>query len=139
LKKQQPQEIADYAEASGNPRITHKITKLKSGIKLSHEQIHYIRKKVNKSELDGPGSSADKLLTDLCSRPDISLYCSVYDQCKTNLLATRNKGGWALKHFFGQQCYGVEIYDNEEVLVLLIYRTSRLLVSNRACKGSRRK
>jgi hypothetical protein len=46
---------------------------------------------VNKSELDGPGSFADKILTYLQSCPDISLYC-VYDQYKMNLLSTRNKG-----------------------------------------------
>jgi hypothetical protein len=59
LLKEQQQEITDYAEASGIPRITHKIMKFKSGIKLAHQQIHYIRKKVNKNEINSPGSSAD--------------------------------------------------------------------------------
>jgi hypothetical protein len=58
---------------------------------LTHQQIHYIKRKVKSSELDGPGSSADKLLTYLQSRPDISLYC-IYDQYQMNLLSTRNKG-----------------------------------------------
>jgi hypothetical protein len=63
LSTEQCQAVADYAEASGNPRTTRRIMKFKSGIKLTHQQIHYIRRKVKNSELDGPGSSADKLLT----------------------------------------------------------------------------
>jgi hypothetical protein len=65
--------------------------KFKSGIELTHQQIHYIRKKEKNLELDGPGSSADKLLTYPQSCPDISLYC-IYVQHNTNLLSTRNKG-----------------------------------------------
>jgi hypothetical protein len=77
--------------ASGNPRITRKIMKFKSGIELTRQQIHYIKRKVNGDELEGPGSSADKLLTYLRSRSDISFYC-VYDQFRTDLISTRNKG-----------------------------------------------
>jgi hypothetical protein len=91
LSAEAKKDIAGYAEASGNPRITRKIMKFKSGIELTHDQIHYIRKTVKTSEVDGPGSSADQLLTYLRGRPDISLYC-VYDQYNTNLLAARNKG-----------------------------------------------
>ena len=83
LLKEQQQEITDYAEASGNPKITHKIMKFKSGIELTHQQIPYIRQKDDKNELDGPGSYADKLLTYLWSWPDIGLYC-VYDQYNTD-------------------------------------------------------
>jgi hypothetical protein len=67
--------IVDYAEATANARTTGKIMKFKSGIKLTHQQIHYIRQNVKKSELDSPGTSADKLLTYLQSCLDISLYC----------------------------------------------------------------
>jgi hypothetical protein len=77
LSTQQLEEISIslFVEASGNPRITRKIMKFKSGIELTCQQIHCIRQKVNKDELDGPGSLADKLLTNLCCSSDISLYC----------------------------------------------------------------
>jgi hypothetical protein len=91
LLTEELEEIGQFAVASGNPRITRKIMKFKSGIELTRQQIHYIRQKVNGDELEGPGSSADKLLTYLHSRSDISFYC-VYDQFSTDLISTRNKG-----------------------------------------------
>jgi hypothetical protein len=91
LVTEELEEISQFATASGNPRITRKIMKFKSGIELTRQQIHYIKRKVNGDELEGPGSSADKLLTYLRSRSDISFYC-VYDQFRTDLISTRNKG-----------------------------------------------